>query len=367
MDGGYRLRHPRRKDVATLAVHGATFRSRVPPQPPAERALASHAAAVAAMNAELVRLTSRGWEVDDVETATDQSRPEDPRPDDLDAVLTSLVREGSRVTIEASESTVTRDQALAALRGELSKGCAELVIQDAQPCDAPWYQTVAPWCSALASLGSHELERLVVDTYFETLTRQASVHCGDVTQVFRACPSLKFAYVIGCAEIHALAHDRLEDLTLMAEPLDVDTLRAVLRGPCPRLSRLALGFAYEGRAAAHADHALAMGFAGDGLPALRELHVAYPGDAVELLGALASSPRCAALRVLSIEGDFFDNERRGLAALKKHRAALSKLERLHLPIEDVTSKTYEELAAIVPCLHDAAELKAFSPDRYRTG
>jgi hypothetical protein len=233
MDGGDQLRRPRRKDVATLAVHGTTFRSHVPPQPPVERVLASHAAAVAAMNAELVGLTSKGWEVDDVETATDASSPAEPRPDELDAVLTSLVRERSRVTIDASESVVTRDQALAALLGELSKGCAELVIQDAQPCDAPWYQTVAPWCSALASLGSRELERLVVDTYFETLTRQARVHCGDVTQVFRACPSLKFAYVIGCAEIHALAHDRLEDLTLMAEPLDVDTLRAVLRPPVP--------------------------------------------------------------------------------------------------------------------------------------
>jgi hypothetical protein len=46
---------------------------------------------------------------------------------------------------------------------------------------------------------------LIVDTYFETLTRQASVYCGDVTGVFRACPALSFAYLIGCGEISAVA------------------------------------------------------------------------------------------------------------------------------------------------------------------
>jgi hypothetical protein len=53
--------------------------------------------------------------------------------------------------------------------------------------------------------------------------------------------------------------------------------------------------------------------------------------------------------------------------LKKHRAALSKLEHLHLPIEDMTSKTDEQLAAIVPCLRRTEDLRGFSPDRYRAG
>jgi hypothetical protein len=347
-------------------VRGATFRALVPPASEIERALASHAAAVTAMNEELVRLTKKGWAVEDIETAAQPKEPEpEPEPDELDAVATNLGREGARVTIDAGESTVTRDQALGALLGELSRGCAELVIHDAQPYEAPWYQTVEPWCAALASLGSRELEKLVVDTYFQPLTRQASVHCGDITQVFRACPALRFAYVIGCAEVHALTHDALRDLTLMGEPLGLETLRAVLRGPCPRLERLALGLAYEQRAAANADRALAAAFADHGLPALRELHVAYPENPVTLLAALVGSPRFEALRVLSIEGDFFDNEKRGLAALKKHRAALSKLDRLYLPIEDVTSMTDEDLTAIVPGLRGTEELRAFSPERWR--
>ena len=372
MDSRYTLRHRKIEGFAELAVAGLTFRVRVPPAAGVERVLDSHGVAVAAMNAELTRLTKMGWSLAEVAADDDEAEPEDEAQrtgneegDALDAVVTSVERVGSTVTVNARESEVTRDQALAALITELARGtCHELVVSDCQPYEGPWYQSVEPWCLALAALGSKTLGRFVVDTYFQPLTRQASVYCGDVTGIFRACPALSFAYIIGCAEIGALAHERLEDLTLMAEPLEVGTIRAVLRGSCPRLARLALGLAYEAAPAAHADRAIITAFSENKLPALTELHLAYPSDAVAMLDAIVSSAAFANLRVLSIEGNVFEKEKRGLTALKKHREALSKLERLHLPLEDVMSKTDDELVAMIPSLRPIDDAKAFDPARY---
>jgi hypothetical protein len=373
MDGRYTLRHRKIEGLAELAVAGLKLRVSVPPAAAVVRALDSHAGAVAAMNAELTRLIGSGWSLADVAADDHDAHSEDEaqstrdeEEDGLDAVVTSVERDGATVTVNAGESEVTRDQALAALLNELAKEpCHELVISDSQEYKAPWYQSVEPWCLALAALGSKTLGRFVVDTYFQPLTRQASVYCGDVTGVFRACPALSFAYIVGCAEIGALAHDRLEDLTLMAEPLEVGTIRSVLRGPCPRLARLALGLAYEGAPAAHADRALITAFSENNLTALTELHIAYPSDGVAMLDAIVSSPAFANLRVLSIEGNVFEKEKRGLTILKKHRESLSKLERLHLPLEDVMSKTDDELLAMIPSLRSADDVKAFDPSRYR--
>ena len=58
------------------------------------------------------------------------------------------------------------------------------------------------------------MTRFVVDTYFQPLTRQASVHCGDLTGLFRACPMLEFAYVIGWAPLESLAHELMVDIEL---------------------------------------------------------------------------------------------------------------------------------------------------------
>ena len=373
MDGRYTLRHRKIEGLAELAVVGLTFRFRVPPAAAVERVLETHAGAIAAMNAELTRLTKSGWSLADVATGDRDADPEDlaqntgeGKGSELDAVMTSLKRDRSRVTVNARLTEVTRDQALAALRTELaSEPCYELIISDCQAYKAPWHQSVEPWCLALGALGSKTLNQFVVDTYFQPLTRQASVYCGDVTEIFRVCPALFSAHIIGCAQIGTLAHERLQDLTLMAEPLDVGTIRAALRGPCPRLARLALGLAYEGAPAADADRALITALSENNVPALTELHIAYPNDGVAMLDAIVRSPAFANLRVLSIEGNVFEKEKRGLTMLEKHRDALSKLERLHLPLEDVMSiKTDDELVAMIPSLRSGDDAKAFDPPPY---
>jgi len=370
MDGRYTLRHRKVEGHAELAVVGSTFRLRVPLADPVTRVLDSNAGALAAMNLELTRLTRSGWALADVATGDDEvaaaPRGVEEAGGDDDAVATSLAREGSRVTVDAGESVVTRAQAIAALGPELAREpCDELVLTEGQVHEPPWYQSVEPWCLALASIGSTTLRRFVVDTYSQPLTRQASVFCGDVTGILRVCPALQFVHVIGCAKIRALAHDHLEDLTLMGEPLEPGTIRAVLRGRCPRLARLALGLGYEQPPASRADRALVTAFGESELPALTELHVAYPKDGATVLDAIVSAPAFANLRVLSIQGNVFEKGNRGQKVLERHREALSRLERLHLPLEDLASGTDEELLARIPSLRTVDDAKAFDPSRYR--
>jgi hypothetical protein len=371
MDGSYRLRHRAIDQLATLAVSGASVRIHVPPAPATARTLASPAAAVAAMNAELIRLTEKGWSIVDVATAGEEpeeppSAPEEARDEVAELVAEQIVRAGDAVTVKVDDDEVTAETALAVLRRALDGGCRELIIEGAHSFRAPWYQTVEPWCSALARLGgAAQLARFVVDTSFQPLTRQASVHCGDLTGLFRACPALELAHVIGWAPIESLAHERLEDLTLMADPIEPGTVKAVLRGPSPRLSRLALGLSYEQAAAPGADAALLSGLTGDGSPALSELHIAYPEDGAALLAGLVTCPGFARLRVLSIAGNVFDDEERGLAALHEHRAALAGLDALYLPLEDVMNHTDEELFALVPSLRSIDDVNPFAGSRYR--
>lgn len=84
-----------------------------------------------------------------------------------------------------------------------------------------------------------------------------------------------------------------------------------------------------------------------------------------MLEAIVTSPAFANLRILSIAGNVFDDEKRGLTMLEKHREALSNLERLHLPLKDVMTKTDDELVARISSLRSVEEVKAFDPSRYR--
>ena len=99
MDGSYRLRHRGVDQLATLSVAGASFRMCVPPGPESKRSLDSHAAALAAMNAELVRLTGKGWTLVDIETGVGKEETPAPAPEEelyekADRVAECVVRDG---------------------------------------------------------------------------------------------------------------------------------------------------------------------------------------------------------------------------------------------------------------------------------
>ena len=144
--------------------------------------------------------------------------------------------------------------------------------------------------------------------------------------------------------------------------MSIATIRSVVRGPCPRLTHLSLGLSYDGGAAPGTTETLLASRAEHGVPSLTELSIAYPESGADLLEGLARSPVLKRLRVLSITGDVFDDEARGLAILREHRVAFSTLEKLYLPLEDVMNVDDRELIAGVA---SNDEFEPFSPDRYR--
>lgn len=230
--------------------------------------------------------------------------------------------------------------------------------------EKPFRVTVETWIAALGRLGPLRLERFIVDTYFQTLTRQASVHCGDITPILRASAELEMAYVIGRASLSVLANEKLTELTLMGEEIGPETVAAIVRGPCPRLGRLDLGFCYEQRAHAGSQAAFIGALASHGLPALHTLTLGYPEDGAAMLEAVASSPLMPQLKVLAISGDVFRDEEAGMSVLRKHRSALSALEALYLPLEDVMDMTDEQLAELIPGIRGMDDWNAFGPTRY---
>jgi predicted DNA-binding WGR domain protein len=360
--GGYRLVHRNKREVALLSVKEVRYESEIPPAASRSFDLPSHGAALEAMNQDLLKLLGLGWELLEVRTDAEENEAERAASDNEVAqvdeeVSASTSRDGDTVTVDAAERDVTEEQATAQLRTQLDKTCKALIISDCQPYQEPWYQTVAPWCAALGKLGSNTLERLVIDTPHQPLTRQASVYCGDITGLFQRCPRLRVVHVIGYSTLTVLEHSKLEDLTLMGDPLEPSTLHAILHGAAPRLRRLALGLSYEAGAAPGADEALLEGLLELRLPKLQELHLAYPENGAALLDALATSRLLEQVRVLSIEGAVFEDEELGIALLEKHRATLSKLSGLYLPTEDMMSRTDEELAKLIPPLRGIDELK----------
>lgn len=264
--------------------------------------------------------------------------------------------------MNASAYEASTDDAETLLSTE-AEDCRELLLTGDAPYRAPWHTTVHPWCEALSNLGNEALERFIVDTDYLSLSRQASIYCGDLTGVFRGCPNLRFALVIGCAELSALAHDRLEHLSMIAEPLTVRTIDAVLKGRCPRLRRLALGFRYEGPAAEGADAALLAGLDSAKLRSLTELYIAEPNDGGALLERLVALPIISQLRVLYIRRNVFDDEERVIAILQQHRARLSHLEALYLPVEDAMDYDDVMLAEICPALRGTDGVDPFENER----
>lgn len=371
--GAYILGHPKREGRAELVVEGTHVRFSLPGQPPEERVLASEAKATAALNAKLVELTAEGWEIADIETesarrdeesAREQEEIEKTPPGPEERLADIAIRNAQLLSLDASGVEVSTEQAMAILVEAAKDPPRGLCIYGAQQETAPWYTSVAPWCEALGRAGPESLERLVVDTYFESLTRQASTRCGDITPIFERQPNLVFAYIVGCADLSRLRHDRLEELALMADPMTPETIRAAVTAGCPRLRSLALGLSYERGTSPDADAALLEAFGSATLPALEELTVSYPADPLRVLLGLLEAGVVGRLRTLVIDAYDFDDPDEAAARLRERADAFAALEGLLLPTEGWMDGQLEELREVIPGLGDADDAKAFDPDRY---
>lgn len=371
MDGFYRLEHPEWPEEALVRIEGRTFSFR---EPPGELILcerSSHEEAQKAAGEKLMELMAAGWEISHVETeeslqeednrrSTEESFDDEEAPDPEEALL----RHGPLVRIDAAFADVEPALVGAVVEEAFVGYCEQLYIHQSAVADAPWFATVSPWCDALGVVGSEELRALIIDTYYNPLTRQAGVYCGDITPIFEGCPNLEFAHIVGYCELRELRHEQLTWLTLMGESLSPDTVEAVLCGRCPKLKRLALGFGYEQRADPASIERFIELIGDIDLPALRQLHLAVPGDAPRLVEAIAAAKISSQLDALYFHHTTPDDVG---SAFLSHADIFSLIPRIGIsryePALDGAT-TDHALRRALPRLVDSDDFDIFAPTAY---
>lgn len=153
------------------------------------------------------------------------------------------------------------------------------------------------WMYHLEEAKPKALTALIIDTYWQTITRTAAVPLGSVCSLINACPNLASAFMIGDFVVsQSITSQSLESLTLLADPFDPKSARRILESPAPVLRQLTLGLRYEYGSKADADIASAIN--DKALPSLQELTIANADDPVPIFRKVMSSGLLARLEVL---------------------------------------------------------------------
>ena len=277
-----------------------------------------------------------------------------------------VLRRNGLVRIDAGQRRVNNAEAQTVLEEIFREGCRELCIHEFEISDDYMRSSVESWCHALGEFKSDELHTFIIDTYFQPLTLQAGVHCGDVSGLFRNFPNLRFVHIMGVAELAEISHGRLEKLSLMGDSLSPSTIEAILTGECPRLTVLGLGLAYEQRPAAGAVDALIdLARSGTDLP-LKELHLSCTVDVEKLLRGLAGTPLLGQLDVLCLHNTHHDEL--VPVAMELHRE-LAHLDTFAISLDGGLETPDEDLRALGEVLSGLAdseddEYAIFSPGSY---
>jgi hypothetical protein len=218
----------------------------------------------------------------------------------------------------------------------------------------------------LQSLGKSPrpgLRTLLLDTPWQTVTRQADVEWGSVTEAFAALVELEVAWVTGRAALGPLRHPRLRELVLQGNPLSPAALLGVssTSTELPALERLGLCLASDAAVLPETLAALVQLATRDHLPALVTLDLEGVGDVTACLRALLKTPLSARLRSLAIAHSPIDDEDAFLAVLTEGAATLRRLEHIALPLDEISSTAVAQALALVPHLKDASEATLLSP------
>jgi hypothetical protein len=147
----------------------------------------------------------------------------------------------------------------------------------------------AQFLAAIATTGLPGIGRLVIDTPWQTETRQSAIRLGNVSHALEAMPDLVDAVVRGIFSLTSIHHSRLETLELMSNPLPPTVVEGLIKSDLPALHTLSIHLATE---AAHKPAALAaVGklLASKALPSLRALSITGCGAAESFLDAVLSN------------------------------------------------------------------------------
>lgn len=308
---------------------------------PSEDAAAEH------LHHMLSRRRREGYRVE----ATEVTDPADAaEADPLANVLKwDPERRRATLTLHRVEAAARMCEAALARMVRLEPTCVHLVCDPASPG--------AAFSSTLARAPLPSVQRLVLDTQFQTVTRQRLNNFGDLTDALAGLPNLTGAFMTGDLALRPTVHATLRHLYLLGDPLPERVLLALGKSRLPSLQALGLTLARDSgpspdQAAAAALHAL-------DAPQLATLDIGDVGDVTEFLAALTARPLPASWTRLSIGGPI-DDEDALLDLLAARAPALRSLRVLGLPLTDELSEPAAARAhTLVPALMDREEL----PDR----
>lgn len=207
------------------------------------------------------------------------------------------------------------------------------------------------WPAALSGRSLPSVTAFIFDTYFQTLTRQATNDPGDLAATLAAFPNLERVFASGQLELTACTHAAVEKLHLLGDPLSEDLFAALARCRFPRLETLVLALASDAGPGPEAEAFRAI--AALDAPLLREVHVAG-GESIEsALAASQSLPHHVAN--LGIHARI-DDEDELLEIVERHAAQLQRFTSIVLPFADYCSdEALDRARAIVFAMTDAGD------------
>lgn len=215
----------------------------------------------------------------------------------------------------------------------------------------------AAFASALARAPLPSVERLILDTPFQTVTRQRLNGFGDLADALAGLPALTAAFLTGDLVLRPTAHATLRNLFLLGDPLPSGLVASLGKSRLPSLQSLGLMLARD--AAPGPEPAAAAALASLQAPKLATLDVDGLADLTGFLSALSARPLPPSWTRLSLDGHV-DDEDALLALLEARAPVLRALQVLGLPLTDALSEPGAARAQqLVPGLVDREEL----PDR----
>lgn len=249
------------------------------------------------------------------------------------------------VTLHRVEAAARMCEAALARMVRLEPACLHLVCDPASPGVA--------FSSTLAKTPLPSVQRLILDTPFQTVTRQRLNNFGDLTDALAGLPNLTDAFLTGDLALRPTVHATLRRLYLLGDPLPERALAALGKSRFPSLQSLGLTLA---RDASPNPAAAAAALLAVQAPQLATIDVGDVGDPTEFLAALTAGPLPPTWNRLSI-GGAIDDEDALLELLAARAPALRSLHILGLPLTDELSEPAAARAQrLVPALVDREEL-----------
>ena len=220
------------------------------------------------------------------------------------------------------------------------------------------------WSEGIAGRALPSVECFVLDTDFQTVTRQAENSLGDLSATFEAMPNLKRAFLSGDLQFtRRLRCEQLEEITLQGSPLNPGVVTMLHTAHLPKLERLTLGLASESTSlCTDAEAADAVVHSG-----AKEVFVDGLRDLAAFLRQLGERGVPPALRSLMLGGGTNTEEDDLVTVLTQHAAAFANVN-LALRIEDLLTEDAESrMRAKIPKLTDLEDAhELLLPQAYST-